>query len=472
MNAAKTALGTALVAGLFSSCSSYKSLSAPPAMDAAGLVRDGKAGGTDTSSVADIHWRSYFADPKLQALLAEGLDSNLDLRTALVRIDQAEASLGAARAGQAPAITAVAGANRTQSSTGNHGRDVLGYTSQGASLGFSATWELDLWGRLSSASKAKYAALLGSREYANLVRTQVVANIAVDYDKLLALDKEVAITEETITLLAKSAETMAALKQAGSQTEAAVEETNATLYGTQLSLLSLESEVRQEENAICVLLGRKPGPIDRSTLDQQDSTIGFLRNGVPVAALSHRPDVSQAEFAVEAAYATTDAARAALYPTLAITSGGATTTFVGFVGAFGNFFSLANLMASLTASITQPVFDRGALNANVEIAKGAQKESLLAFRQSVLAAGEEVSDILYGYGQSLRKDEFRQKQIGSLEKAVEATDLLLTAGQVNYLEVLTAQQGLLAARLSQVDDRLERLTYAVDLYKALGGGVR
>jgi NodT family efflux transporter outer membrane factor (OMF) lipoprotein len=471
MNAAKTALGSALVAGLLFSCSSYKSLSAPPAMDAAGLVRDGKDSGTDTASVANIPWRSYFADPKLQVLLAEGLDSNSDLRTAIVRIDQAEASLGAARAGQAPAITAVAGANRTQTSTGNHGRDVLGYPSQGATLGFSATWELDLWGRLSSASKAKYAALLGSREYANLVRTQVVADIASDYDKLLALDKEVEVTEQTIALLTKSSQTMAALKQAGSQTEAAVEETNATLYGTQLSLLTLESEVRQEENAICVLLGRKPGPVDRSTLDQQVLPAGF-GTGVPVEALSHRPDVRQAQLAVEAAYATTDAARAALYPTLAITSGGASSTFVGFVGAFGDFFSLANLMASLTASLTEPVFDRGALDANVEIAKGAQKESLLAFRQTVLAAGEEVSDILYGYGQSLRKDEFRQKQIASLEKAVDATDQLMSAGQVNYLEVLTAQQGLLAARLSQATDRLERLTYAVDLYKALGGGVR
>jgi NodT family efflux transporter outer membrane factor (OMF) lipoprotein len=471
MNATKTAPCVALVAGLLSSCSSYKSLSAPPPMDAAGLVRDGKDGGTDTSSVADIPWRSYFADPKLRALLAEGLDSNSDLRTALVRIDQAEASLGAARAGQAPAVTAVAGANRTQTSAGNRGRDVLGYTTQGASLGFSATWEFDLWGRLSSASKAKYAALLGSREYANLVRTQVVANIASDYDKLLALDKEVEVTEETIALLAKSAQTMAALKQAGSQTEAAVEQTNATLYGTRLSLLSLEQQVRQEENAICALLGRKPGPIERSTLEEQAPPAGFT-TGVPVAALSHRPDVRQAELGVEAAYATTDAARAALYPTLAITSGGASNTFVGFVGGFGNFFSLANLMASLTASFTQPVFDRGALKADVEIAEGARKESLLAFRQTVLAAGEEVSDILYGYGQSLRKDEFRQKQIGSLERAVHATDLLLTAGEVNYIEVLTAQQGLLAARLSQVDDRLERLTYVVDLYKALGGGVR
>jgi len=471
MKAAKTALGGALAAGLLLSCSSYKQLSAPPSMDAAGLVRDGQDGGKDTSSVADIPWRSYFADPKLQALLAEGLDSNADLRIALVRIDQAEASLGAARAGQAPSITAVAGANRTQTSTGNRGRDVLGYPSQGASLGFSAAWEIDLWGRLSSASKAKYAALLGSREYANLVRTQVLASIAADYYKLLALDKEVEVTGETIELLTRSAQTMAALKQAGSQTEAAVEETDATLYGTQLSLLSLQGQVRAEENAICALLGRKPGPIDRSVLDQQDPPAGF-RTGVPVVALSHRPDVRQAQLAVEAAYATTDAARAALYPTLAITSAGTSNTFVGFVGAFGDFFSLSNLMASLTASLAEPIFDRGALDANVEIAKASQKESLIAFRQTVLAAGEEVSDILYGYGQSLRKDEFRQKQIASLEKAVDATNQLLAAGQVDYLEVLSAQQGLLAARLSQVDDRLERLTYVVDLYKALGGGVR
>jgi len=471
MNAPKTALGGALAAGLLSSCASYKTLSAPTPMDATGLLRDAKDSGADTASVGDIPWKTYFADPKLQALVAEGLDSNSDLRTALVRIDQAEASLGAARAGQAPTVVAGLGADHVRTSSGNHGRDVLGYASQGASLGFSATWELDLWGRLSSASKARYAALLGSREYANLVRTQLVANIAIDYDRLLALDKEVEVTNESIALLTKSAQTMAALKQAGSQTEVAVEQTDATLYGTRLSLISLEQQVREQENALCVLLGRKPGPIDRSLLDHENLPDGF-RTGVPVAALSHRPDVRQAEFAVESAYATTDAARAALYPTLAITSGGSSSTFVGLVGGFDGFFSPANLVASLTASLTQPIFDRGALKANVEIAKGAQEESLLAFRQSVLVAGQEVSDILYGWGQSLSKDEIRQKQIASLEKAVEATDLLLNAGEVDYIEVLSAQQGLLAARLSQVDDRLERLTYVVDLYKALGGGLR
>ena len=247
-----------------------------------------------------------------------------------------------------------------------------------------------------------------------------------------------------------------------------MEQTNGTLYATQLSLFSLQQQVRDQENALCILLGRKPGPVERASLDQEEMPAGF-NTGVPVRALARRPDVRQAELAVKAAYATTDAARASLYPTFAINS---SNTFLGLAGGLDGFFSPENLMASLAASITQPVFNRGALKADVKSAEAAQKEAVLNFSQTVLAAGQEVSNITFQYGQSQGKQELRQKQIASLQKASEATELLLAAGEVNYLEVLTARQNLLSAKLSQISDRLDQLSCGVKLYQALGGGVR
>jgi len=462
MKALQIVPGVLVLAGVLCSCSSYQNLSAPPKVDASGLVREGKADTVDTTSVADLPWKSWFADPKLQALVAQALDSGTNVKIALSRVEASEASLGSARAAQFPSVTAEAGAAHTR--TGS----TLGTVSQSGTLGFSASWELDLWGRLSSASKAKYAALLESREYVNLVRTQVVASVAGGYYQLLALDKEIQVTQETIELLEKNAQTMASLKQAGSVTEAAVEQTNATLYATQLSLFSLRQQVREQENALCILLGRKPGPVERASLDQEEMPAGF-HTGVPVRALARRPDVRQAELAVEVAYATTDVARASLYPTFAITS---SSTFLGLAGGLDGFFSPENLMASLAASITQPVFNRAALKANVKSAEAAQKEAVLNFSQTILAAGQEVSNIAFQYGQSQEKQELRQKQIASLQKASEATELLLAAGEVNYLEVLTARQNLLTAKLDQISDQLERLSCGVKLYQALGGGVR
>jgi NodT family efflux transporter outer membrane factor (OMF) lipoprotein len=460
-----------LVAALFSGfflagCSSYRSLAAPPKADLEGAIREGGAASNDTTSIADLPWKEYFADPKLQALIAEGLERNSDLATAVLRIKEAEGNLGVSLSASAPTLSVGAGMDHTRTSSGTRGRDVLGYSTHQNTLGFTASWEIDLWGKLTSASKAKYASLLSSREYADLVKTKLVSEIATDYYKLLALDKEIEVTRESADVLRKNVETTTALKAAGRQNSAAVDQSEATLQGTLLSVLSLETQIRQQENTICVLVGRKPGAVDRGQLDAQPLP-GPLSNGVPVSLLSRRPDVREAQFDVLAAYATTDAAHASFYPSLSITSAS-----FGLSGGFTDFFSLGNLAASVSASLTQPIFDRGKLKNNLKVAEAQQEEALVSFRQAVLAAGQEVSDILYGCEQSRKKDDLRERQIAALERAAESTTSLLVAGELDYLDVLSAQTNLLSAKLAGIDDRLEKLDYSVDLYRALGGGLR
>ena len=462
-----------LIAVLFSGllllggCSSYRNLAAPPGADLEGTVRGGDGrGSNDTTSIADLPWKDYFADPKLQALVSEGLERNSDLATAVLRIKEAEGGLGVSLSASTPTVSVGAGMDHVRTSSGTRGRDVLGYSTHQNTLGFTASWEIDLWGKLGSASKAKYASLLSSREYADLVKTKLVTEIARDYYKLLALDKEIEVTRESADVLRRNVETTTALKEAGRQNSASVDQSEATLQGTLLSVLSLETQIREQENTICVLVGRKPGAVDRGRLEAQPLPAP-LSTGVSVRLLSRRPDVREAEFDVQAAYATSAAARASFYPSLSITSAS-----FGLSGGFTDFFSLGNLAASVSASLTQPIFDRGKLKSNLKVAEAQQEEALIYFQQAVLVAGQEVSNILYGCEQSRKKDDLRARQIAALERAAEATTLLLVAGEVNYLEVLSAQTNLLSAQLAGIEDRLEKLGYAVDLYRSLGGGLR
>ncbi|HPD96510.1 MAG: TolC family protein [Bacteroidales bacterium] len=453
-----------LVLGL-TSCQSYKHLSSTPQVDTDGIIRD--VNNEDSTTIANIPWENYFTDSKLQTLITEGLSNNINLQVAITRIKQAEASLSMATGNRLPSLSAGFQIDHTRTSNGTNGRDILGYTSNQNSLGFSASWEIDLWGKLNSKSKAQYANYLSSYEYKNLIQSELIASISKAYYNLLALDKQLQVTKETIVLLQESAETIVALKEAGQQNAAAVEQSYALLYSTQLSVPALESQIREQENAICILLGRKLGPVERSSIENQTVNTD-LKVGVPAQLLSNRPDVKQAELSVLAAYATTDAAKASFYPSLAITS----ASFGLAAGDFSNFFKPENLAANIVAGLTQPIFNKRQLKGNLEIAKAQQEAALLTFRNTVLEAGQEVSDILYGYESSLKKNEYREKQITSLSNAVNYSKDLLIAGEAIYTEVLSAEQNLLSAQLNQVNDKLEQLIYGVNLYKALGGGIQ
>lgn len=450
-----------------SSCRSYKDLGTAPSADSEGIIRD-YTNNSDSSNVAEIPWTEYFSDPSLQKLISEGLENNSDLQLAVSKIVQAEANLKIARGSLLPQISAGLQVDQIRISNGENGKDVLGYTSSSSAntLGFSASWEIDLWGKLAAKSKGKFAGYLNSVEYKNLVQTELVANIANAYYNLLCLDKQLQVTNETIALLKESAESIGALKEAGKQNASAVEQSYALLYSTQLSVPLLESQIREQENTICLLLNRKPGAIIRSSIDEQIVSAN-LKIGVPAQLLAQRPDVKRAELDVLAAYANTYVAKMDFYPSLTLNSAS-----LGLAdGDFSNFFKPENLVAEIAAGLTQPVFMRHQLKSNLKIANAQQNECLITFSKTVLSAGKEVSDILFGYESSLRKNDLRKLQVTSLSNAVDYSQALLISGEALYTEVLSAQRDLLSAQLNQVSDKLEQLIYSVNLYKALGGGI-
>lgn len=254
-----------------------------------------------------------------------------------------------AKAAYFPDVSLVGQVNHSRSSDGGRGKDVLGYHSTNYSLGVSASWELDIWGKLNRQSKAKYAQFLNSHAYKNLIQTSLVANIATSYYSLLALDEKLAVTIETVKLLEENVETMQALKESGLQNGAAVEQSKSLLYSTRASIPDLESQIRQMENSICTMLGRKPGTIARSTIFEQQYT-EKLEYGVPVQMLAKRPDVQQAELSFRSAFELTNAAQASFYPSITLSSG---SIGYGTTNTLSNFFKPENIFASIIGGLTQ-----------------------------------------------------------------------------------------------------------------------
>jgi NodT family efflux transporter outer membrane factor (OMF) lipoprotein len=410
-----------------------------PETDLTDLFRESNP--ADTATVARIPWNQYFADTCLHALIEEGLKHNFDLRIATARILQAEASLTVAHSAYFPTATL---AVRTSEN-------------DPFSPGASVQWEIDLRGKLNRQARARHAQLLNSHVYRHLVQTSLVAGIATSYYTLLALDEQLRITQETVRLLEESSSTMQSLMNAGLLNGAAVEQSKALLYHTQISIPGLENSIRKMENTLCLMTARKPGPIARQNIRIQNLP-ERLKYGVPAQLLSFRPDVRQAELNFRSAFEMTNAARAALYPAVTLSFTPADILFP------------QNFLSSLAGSITQPLFAGNQLRGQLKIAKAQQQEALLNFEKALLTAGQEVSDILHSFESSIQKNELRTKQIETLTTAVYFTRELLKAGEANYTEVLTAEQNLLQAQLARVGDKLEQIQAVVNLYRALGGG--
>ena len=438
-----------------------------PAVATDSLYR-GQAG-TDTATIASIPWQSLFADTTLKSLIGEGIANNLNLKTAIQKIEEARATFAQSKAAMLPSLSGNASVTRAEQSVA-----ALDYppgfnintTTTTYQIGLASSWEADVWGQLSSAKKSALANLLQTDAAKRAVQTQLIADIADNYYNLMALDKELEITNQAVQFRMKDVETMKALKEADVVTGAAVVQSEANRYEAEVAIPDLKRSIRETENAIDLLLGRPPGPVNRAHLDDQ-KTINSLQTGIPAQLLQNRPDVQQAEYAFRTAFENTNAARTYFYPQFTITASG------GFSNLTLKDFFVNSIFYSIAAGLTQPIFNQGINKARLKTAQAQQMEALNNFQQTLLTAGSEVSNALYAYQTGVEKDTSRTLEIAALVKSVDYTEQLLRySSATNYTDVLTSEQALLAARLSGVNDRLQQLQAIVNLYLALGGGWR
>ncbi len=409
-----------------------------------------------TGSLADLSWRQLFTDPQLQALIEQGLQNNTDLQSAQWRVEEARASLSAARLAYLPSFAL--------SPQGTVSSFDKGKASQIYSLPVTSNWEIDIFGRLTNAKRRAKALHAQSQEYELAVKTQLIANLANAYYTLLMLDAQLAISKETEVKWKESVRVMQALKYAGQGNEAGLAQTEATYYSICTTVLDLQEQISQVENSLCLMLGETPRSIRRGKLEGQVLP-QELSVGIPLQLLANRPDVKAAELALTQAFYSTNEARSAFYPSITLSGSAGWTN-----GAGEMILNPGKLLLSAVGSLTQPLFNNGQNIARLKIAKAQQEEAKLAFTQSLLNAGAEVNNALKQNQTARDKASFYTKQIASLQTAVSSTRLLMQHGSSTYLEVLTAQQTLLTAELTQVSNRFQEIQSVINLYQALGGG--
>lgn len=408
------------------------------------------------SSIGTWGWRKLFTDPLLQELIEQGLKNNTDLQSAHWRVEEARASLSAARLAYLPSFAL--------SPQGTVSSFDKGKASQIYSLPVTAAWEIDIFGRLTNAKRRAKAVYTQSQEYELAVKTQLIANMANAYFTLLMLDAQLEISKETEVKWKESVRVMQALKDAGQGNEAGLAQTEATYYSICTAVLDLKEQISQVENSLCLMLGDTPQSVQRGRLEGQ-SIPQDLSVGIPLSILSNRPDVKSAELSLAQAFYTTNEARSAFYPSITLSGSAGWTNNAGVA-----VLNPGKLLLSAVGSLTQPLFNRGQNVARLKIAKAQQEEAKLAFTQSLLNAGAEVNNALKQTQTARAKSGLYDKQISSLQTAVASTQLLMQHGSSTYLEVLTAQQTFLTAQLTQVGNRFQEIQGIINLYQALGGG--
>ena len=437
----------------------------PAELKTDGLYRD--VASTDTTSIADLPTSTLFTDPQLQALIKEALENNLDLKSAIERMKSAEANFGLSKTAFLPSLNLDLSATDNKQSRAalnlppsiNIPLETQLYRAQ-----LSTAWEIDVWGKLGSAKRSALASYLQTDAAKRAVQTQLISSIASNYYTLLALDLQLKITQQTLESRIKNVQAIKSLKEAGILNGAAVVQSEANQYAAEVTIPDLKRSIRETENALNLLLGKGAGAVSRTSLEAQQD-YKDLQVGIPSQLLKNRPDVQQAELAFRVAFENTNLAKTYFYPQLTLTANGGLSSL-----RLENFFN-NSIFYSIVGGLTQPIFNKGQNKARLTSAKAAQQESFYNFQKSVLTAGSEVSNALFAYQTAVEKETSRSKQIASLEKAVDFTkELLKYSSATNYTDVLTSEQSLLAAQLSGVNDRLQKLQAIVNLYRALGGG--
>ena len=447
-------------AAFLSSCGIYNKYERPE-VNTTGLVRDVTSATdtlavTDTTSFGNLPWRSVFTDPQLQSIIEKGLANNTDMLNAALNVKMVEAQLTAAKLAFVPSFTF---SPQGTISSWDGSKATKTY-----SLPINASWSIDLFGNLLNQKRSAQMALLATKDYQLVVKTNLIANIANMYYTLMMLDKQLEIVDNMTGLTKDTWDMMKLQKELGNTKETSVQSAEANYYSVLAQAADLKRQIRETENSLSLLIGQQAQTIGRGKLDNQSLPSEFS-TGIGIQMLNNRPDVHYAEMTLAQCFYDVQTARSKFYPSITISGSGAFTNSSG-----ASIVNPGKWLLSAVGSLVQPIFMNGQLVAGLKVAKAQQEQAYNTWQNAVLSAGSEVSNALVLYNSSDEKSKLEQKQIESLTKNVEYTKDLFTMGNSTYLEVISAQQSLLNAELAKVQDDFYKMQAVVNLYYALGGG--
>ena len=444
---------------LLSGCGLYTKYERPD-VNTEGLVRD-PLSVTDTLKVntdenfGNMPWRSVFTDPKLQALIEQGLEKNADLLNAALNVKMVEEQLKVAKLAFVPGFTF---SPQGTISSWDGGKATKAY-----SLPVSASWSVDLFGNLLNQKRSTQMALLATKDYQVVVKTNIVSGIANLYYTLLMLDRQLSIVEDMQLLVKDTWDKMKVMKDTRvGYRSTAVQSAESNYYSVETQKTDLKRQIREVENSLPLLIGQPAQTIARGTLEEQSLPTN-LATGVGIQMLNNRADVHAAEMKLAQCFYDINTARSRFYPNITITGTGAYTNNNGAVNP-------GKILLSAVGSLVQPIFQHGQIVAGLKVAKIQYEQAYNSWQQSLLAAGSEVSNALVLYQASAEKSAIESKQIEVLQKNVVDTKALMASSGSTYLEVIQAQSSLLSVQLSKVADDFSKMQAVVNLYQALGGG--
>ncbi len=445
---------------LLGSCGLYNKYERPD-VNTTGLVRDVNSltdtlAVSDTTSFGNLPWRSVFTDPQLQALIETGLNNNFDLLNAALNVKMVEAQLAVAKLAFVPSFSFTP--QGTLSSWDGHTPSKI------YSLPVNASWSIDLFGNLLSQKRSAQMALLATKDYQLVVKTNIVAGIANMYYTLLMLDRQLEIVTDMEGLVKETWDMMTLQKNLGRARSTSVQSAEANYYAIQAQAADLRRQIRETENSLSLLLGQPVQTIARGKLDNQSLPTEFS-TGIALQMLNNRPDVHYAEMSLAQCFYNTQTARSRFYPSITISGSGAYTNNSG-----AGLVNPGNLLLSAVGSLVQPIFQNGQIVAGLKVAKAQQEQAFNTWQNAILKAGSEVSNALVLYNSSDEKSKLEEKQVAVLKQNVEDTKQLYKSSGSNYLEVITAETSLLNAELSKTADDFYKMQAVVSLYTALGGG--
>ena len=429
------------------SCSLYKKYESNATVDERimGDVVDSQ----DSTSMGDLDWRDIFTDPLLQNLINTALANNTDMRTMQLTIEQAQNSLKAAKWGYAPTFAFAPQATFTNLG-GNNSNSIL--------IPVTASWQLGIFGQTRSQIRKSKSQLEYYQDYRQAVQVSLAANVANIYYSLVMLDHELELAEYFEKLYEESYNSTQALYQAGIYNSPAVYQMEASLEEVRIDIVDLRNSIITTEASLCQLLAEPPHHIERAAFGEFKMP-EQIHIGLPARLLDARPDVRMAERNMEIAYYSTQQAKQDYYPNISIDA------LVGFSGTV----DALDFIAQAVGSLVQPIFQGGQLNAQLRNAKKDQEKAQLEFVQTLYDAGSEVYQYLNNCRTAEEKAEHIKLRVNALQEAYSATTELMNNGNTTYLEVLTAQESLLSAEFTMVQNRYEMIQALINLYSALGG---
>jgi multidrug efflux system outer membrane protein len=428
---------------------------------------------TDTTSIADIKWNSFFVEPSLQKLIDRAIANNYDMQLALKNIEGAQLMLNQTKWAYLPNATLQVTANSNRPSNnslnGLSAKSFLGTTHvEDYSANVALSWEADIWGKIKNQKAGALATYLQTEEAKKWIQTNIVANVSEGYYNLLMLDAQLGIAKKNIALNDSTLRIIRLQFDAGQVTALAIQQAEAQQQTAAALVPQIEKNIALQENALSILAGELPDRVQRNAVLSQVIIADSSSAGIPSELLSRRPDVKSYELELMRANAQVGITRANMYPSLNITAGIGLNSFLA-----SNWFNIpASLFGVVAGGIVQPLFQKKQLTTAYEIAKVEREKTVIQFRQSVLYAVREVSDALVRIDKLKMEHTIAVNRVNTLQKAITNANMLFQTGMANYLEVITAQSNALQSELQLAAITREQLSAKVELYRSLGGGWR